>query len=454
MTERKSVGLNVKKSAKLKISTVAAALAAAVVIYSPPIHGGEVNTFQLKNGLKVIHRHIPGHPVVAISVFAGSGSLYEPKNAGGITYLTQSLLTKGTKSRTGSQIADDSEKIGISIAASADKDYAMVDAAAAAESAAETAALMADVIINPVFPKEEFDKEKAAAIAAARSRKDRIFTVADDLSNEIFYGKAHPYSAPETGTEKSILKISRTDVIKWHARTYTAGNMVITVAGDISADDARTALERSFGEAPSGKRLKPSTASAARAQVALSEKRDFRQAFLMLSYPAPRAGQDGYAELKLIAGALGSRMSGRLFRELREKLSLAYEVNAIYPTRVSDGKFTFYIGLDPSNVETARRQLRRIISEVRENGLGDDEIAETKRYLAGIRKLQRQTASRMAFYDGFWTIIGKDPSYDEKLSADINALGADSIRAAARKYFDAAAEVEILITPSDKPPTK
>lgn len=444
MTGRKT------KFAKSKISTVAIAACASVVMHTAASHGGEVNTFQLNNGLKVIHRQIPGHPVVAISVFARSGALYEPKGKSGITYLTQSLVTKGTKNRTAAQIADDCEKIGISISASADKDYAMVDSASSSEDTAETAALMADVIINPIFPKEEFNKEKTAAIAAARSRKDRIFTVADDLSNEIFYGDVHPYSAPETGTEKSIVKISRGDVIKWHARTYTADNMVITVAGDISADDARAAMERSFGGAPSGKVMKPSKAAAAKKKSAASEKHDFRQAFLMLSYPAPRAGEAGYAELKLIAGALGSRMSGRLFRELREKLSLAYEVNALYPTSVSDAKFTFYIGLDAANVETARSQLRRIISEVKENGLFDDEIAETKRYLAGIWKLQRQTAARRAFYDGFWTIMGKDPSYDEKLPSDINALSKDSIQAAARKYFDEAGEVEIIITPVEK----
>lgn len=408
-----------------------------------------MNTFKLENGLVVIHREIPRHPVVSVSVFARSGVIIEPQGKRGMTYLTQSLITKGTKTKSAGAIAADSEKIGAGISASSDKDYALVEMDAARQHAEAAAAILADVVINPVFPKAEFDKEKTAAIAAALSRKDRIFTVADDLSNEIFYGDAHPYSSPETGAQSSLSKISREDVVKWHASTYKADNVVISVAGDITLDEARRIITSNFLAMPSGGLLKvPKTIKLSpRKKNSAEAKHAFRQAFLMLSYPAPRVGEPGYAELKLIAGALGSRMSGRLFRELREKRSLAYEVNALYPTRFAESRFAFYIGLDAANIVLARKELGRIIAEVKETGLSDEELAETKRYLSGIWKLQRQTAAKRSFYDGFWTIMGKSPAYDEEYLSRIKSLDNKAVLEAARKFFDDAAAVEIKIMP-------
>ena len=428
----------------------------------------QITTAKTSGGAAVVHQEISKIPVVAIYVFARGGLLYENnevKNKRGITYLMQSLITKGTATRTSKEISDEAERIGGAISASTDKDYALVEMTVAKENFSKAMELIADVIKNPTFPDEEFAREKEAALAAIQTRKDRISTIADDLSNLNFYGSDHPYSLPETGTLKTMGAIKRKDIILWHKKIYSnPANLVISIAGDIDLKTALEESEKNFNIAhpsPDGKSdmtlpppPEPYDKPPAIKSKKVEERHDFKQAYLMISYPAPPPGGEGnnfgYPELKFLSGALGSRMSGRLFKELREKRSLAYEVNAYYPTRARDARFTIYIGLDQSNLPTARREIARIINDIKSDGLSDEEIEETRRFLKGIWTLKRQTRSSRAFFNGYWTILGEEPSSDIKYINRILSVTKENIISAARRYLDDAKSVEVTITPKSK----
>ncbi len=408
--------------------------------------GGDVNIFKSLNGIKIIHRKIDKLPIVSICIFAKGGVLFEKKENYGITSLMQSLLTKGTKNRSAEEIAAETESMGTAISAGADKDFATTSISSLKEHILKTAEILSDVIINPAFVESEIKKEKIMAMASLKARKDKIFTVADDISNLSFYGK-HPYALPEIGTEEAVKKIKRKDLLDWHKKVYCAENIVISIAGDIDEKEASEVVEKYFKDIPSAKPLGQAETKVEIRKKDTAQKRNFKQAYIMFSYPAPKVGEEDYASLKLLVAALGGRMSGRLFRRLRENLSLAYEVNAFYPTRIDSGRFTFYIGLDKKNIKLARDEFKKIIEEIKTVLIPHQELEETKKYLKGVYMLQRQTVGKRAWYNGFWEIMGKGANYDQKYLTELMAVEAEEIKAAAVKHFSNNSEVIVEIIP-------
>jgi len=417
-----------------------------------------ITTKRLPSGITLVHQEIKKNPIVSIFVFnTKAGLIYENKikNKRGITHLMQSLITKGTKTRNSKQISDDAERIGSAISASTDKDYASIEMTVPSQNFSKAIELLSDIIKNPTFPEQEFNKEKEATAAAIRSRKDRIFTIADDLANLNFYGEEHPYSTPETGTLKTLSSIKRKDIIEWHKKTYLhPTNLVISIAGDIDLNTSTEMIEKFFADLTTTQDNKNHSTEESYngqpqpQQKEVVEKHDFKQAYLMITWPAPQPGFDnGYPELKFLAGALGSRMSGRLFRILREKHSLAYEVNAYYPTRKLDGRFTIYIGLDKSNLDIAREQINTIINDIKTNGISNEEMEETRRFLKGVWTLKKQTTSSKAFYNGYWTVLTQDPSSDVKYINRILSVTKENLIDTARKYLDNSKSVTVTIIP-------
>lgn len=416
------------------------------LLFTTHLEGGVVNKFQTSNKITVLHQEVKKLPIITITIFVYGGNIYENKRHYGITSLMASLITKGTKTRTAEQIAVESENIGTSISVGTDKDFATVGISVIKKHLPKAMELLSDVIINPTFPEKEFLKEKTMMLASIRSRKDRIFTVADDLTNQIFFS-GHPYSVPEVGTESTVKKIKREDVVMWHKKLFTTQNILISVAGDITLQETTELIEKNFASLPDGPKVEPRKSEIKFRKREIAQKHDFKQAYLMLSYPACKVGEKDYAVLKVLVATLGGRMSGRLFKELREKLSLAYEVNAFYPTQLQYGKFTFYIGVDAKNLDIARDGIYSIINEIKKNGISEKELDETKNYLKGVYLLQRQTVEKKSWYNGFWEVMGLGWRYDERYLRELLSVSTEDLKSAANKYFSPDKEVLVKVIP-------
>ncbi len=199
---------------------------------------------------------------------------------------------------------------------------------------------------------------------------------------------------------------------------------------------AKKTAEKLFSKVPKVAAEKlPTEPLSPKNQNIVSKNNKFKQAFLEVGYPAPKLGGEGYAPLKMINALLGARMTARLFIELREKLSLAYEVNSGYPTRKELSRFFIYIGLEKKNIELAKKRISEILGNLKKTPVGKIELEETRNYLKGTYILDHQSISRQAWYLGFWDILGKGYDYDETYMNEILAVTPDQIMSAAKKFF-------------------
>lgn len=389
----------------------------------------------LSNGIILIHKQVKPLPIVGIKLFIRLGSINEPDDIAGITNLTQLLLIKGTKTRTAEQIALELESVGGSISSSSNEDFSEVSISITNKHFNKAMEIMADVLLNPVFPGQELAKEKMVTIAGIKSRKDHIFNVALDLLMKNLYG-SHPYSRLTIGSEESVQKITRDDIVNWHKKYYGSPNLLIVVVGNVTLSETKKNIMKYFSQLPV---VNPTAVSLPEINIkerkSIVQKTKFEQAYLMCGFLAPEISNKDFISLKVLDAYLGGGMSSELFQRLREQAGIGYEVDSFYPSRKDKSRYVIYLGLDKTSIPLAKEKINSLITEIKTKHIDTKKLNEVKNYVKGIYLLDHQTASRQAWYFGWWEMLNKGYEYDNQYTTDIDKVTDEGILQAANKYL-------------------
>jgi predicted Zn-dependent peptidase len=405
-----------------------------------------VEVFTLKSDIKVLFDKTEGEGIVSLRILSPVSVINESVGNAGISILTARLMSYSTKKRSSEILAKDLGSIGADLSSDVTYDAAGFSMSCLFEYFDKASEILADVILNPIFDKEEFDFEKENALATLNSRKDSIATTAADEFFKLFYASTS-YACPVIGTRKSILKITHQDLINWHKYSYNASNILISVAGNVKEKVVKESLEKYFSDIPIGDKFKEPIFNLNHDKSINHEiKGKFNQAYIFIGFPAPSVNGIGFVTTKVISAILGSRMTGRLFIELREKLGLAYEVNAGYPTRKKDSYFAVYIGLDKENIGLALRKIDGLLKDFCSMKIFEQELKDVKSYIKGIYLLDRQTINKKSYYNGWREIIGQGYKYDVEYLNDIDKVTTQDVLDVANKIFIKKA-VSVVVKP-------
>lgn len=397
--------------------------------------GGSVDLCTLSNGITLIHKQSSAAPIVTAHIFVRSGVANEQPRQAGIAHFCQTVMLKGTKTRSDDELSRALEDIGAVMSSDVEYDFTEIGISVSTAGARRGIELLSDIVRNPAFAKDEVEKERGSVLAALKSRQDQIFYTAHDRFNKLFYGN-HPYAWPDTGTTASVRALKAADLRQWHVRHYTAGSIFIVIVGDMALETARAACEEFFGSMAQGTKRDPGAVATPRKPTAARvETTKFQQAYLMMGCPAPSVMDDDFPVLKVINTLMGGRMSSRLFTELREKMSLGYEVSSFYPSRAGLSSFVVYLGIAGENLPRAEQKIREMLAALAAERVPDEELADTKNFIRGVYLLDHQTISRQAWHLGWWEALGRGYRYDDEYLNDLMAVTTDDIKRVARRYF-------------------
>ncbi|MBK9337246.1 MAG: insulinase family protein [Lewinellaceae bacterium] len=212
---------------------------------APKIQIGKAETSKLSNGLTVIVVENHKLPRVSFRVFADFDPVQE-KDAAGYADMAGELLSKGTTSRTKSQLDEEVDFIGASLSSDANG----VSGACLAKHTDKLLGLMSDVLLNPTFPAEELDKAKRRAESGLASAKDNAEAIAGNVGKVLRYGKNHPYG--ENMTEETLAKITLDQIKNYHATYFKPNIAYLVIVGDINKADAIAKAEKYFGKWKAG----------------------------------------------------------------------------------------------------------------------------------------------------------------------------------------------------------
>jgi len=392
----------------------------------------------LSNGIVLLVSENQAADIVAGRIFIRAGSCHEQQEKAGLTHLLSAVMTKGCDGLSSLEIAEKVESVGASLGTDAATDYFVLSLKTVTADFIDILTLAGQLLRSPTFPENQVELEKRLAIQDIRSQKEQPFSQAFEQLRQVMYPN-HPYSMSVLGDETTMSSITRADLVEYHQTHFRPDNIVISIAGRITATQAEKLVNKIFGdwEIPNSAKptldLPPITVSPQPCLKPLNTQ----QSIIMLGYLGPSVTNPEYAALKLLATYLGNGLSSRLFVELREKQGLAYDVSAIYSTRLFPASFVVYIGTAPENTKIAFNGLRQEVELLSTTELSAEALQTAKNKIIGQYALGKQTNGHIAQIYGWYEILGLGIEFDQKFPELINNVTATEAITAARKYLQA-----------------
>jgi zinc protease len=397
-----------------------------------------IQKFELANGLRLLVKEDHRLPFVEIRTVFRGGVLAENPTNNGVTLLMAKMLLQGTTSRTAEQIASEMESMGGSIDSYSGNNSFGVNAEVLSNDFSAGLNIVADVLLNPLFPGAAFDREREMQLSAIRAQRDQLLQSGGRQMRRALFGDTG-YGLDVNGTEENVSKLTVNDVKAQYAGLLAPANCVISIFGDVKTDAVREGIEEKFG----GTSYASPQFSQGLAQLVppnldgilrVTDTRDKKQAVLLIGYPGTTLySADRYA-LELLQEAL-SDLGSRLFTRIREKLGLAYYVGAQNFLGLTPGYFAFYTGTEPEKVQLVETEMLKEAAALRTEGLTAEELKRAKAKVVGQKKIARQDLGGYAMTCALDELYGLGFDHSDKDDAKYESVTLDDVKRVAAKVL-------------------
>jgi predicted Zn-dependent peptidase len=348
----------------------------------------------LPNGLRVITETMPSVRSVAVGCWVDTGSRDETPVEAGCSHFLEHLLFKGSENLSAREIAEAFDAVGARSNAFTSKEYTCYWAQLRDEDLPMGVGLLGEMLQRPAFRTEEIASEANVVLEEINMNEDDPSDVAHDQFARTLWG-GHALARPVLGTRDSITSMTRQTIHGYWARRYHAPSVVIAIAGHIDHADAVSMVEERFGDWDGGS-IDHEYSDAAVAPAVGIKTRDTEQAHLVIGGEGMRRGAEGRFSFGILNHVLGSGMSSRLFREIREQRGLAYAVYSFRMPYADSGAYGIYVGTTPNQATEVLTLVRQELAEVIANGITADELERAKGNMQGSLALSMEdTSSRM-----------------------------------------------------------
>ena len=301
-------------------------------------------------------------PIVSATIVLAGGAGRHGPDRGGLAQLTASMMDEGTTSRSSYELALAAEGMGTGLSTSCGWDGAYVSLQCLTPHLAESLDLAVDVLRNPTFPESEWARVHAQSLAALRADRDNAEARAYRGLLRALYGPDHPYRVPSDGEEETVARLTRDDLLAFHARFHGPGRAACIVAGDVDPDAFAEALDDRLADwsGPTAPRAEPPIASRGDAtRVILLDRPGAAQAAVRVGHVGLARLDPDYHESLILNHILGGQFTSRLNAKLREEKGFTYGVRSHFDCRRGAGPFSVSASVQTDRVAEALVDLRR-----------------------------------------------------------------------------------------------
>jgi len=423
---------NSGKAPQIPIPTGDVRKMAPVAGTAPKIQIGNAESFKLDNGLTVILVENHKLPKVSYRIFVDNDPVLE-KDAAGYLDMMGDLLGKGTATRTKAQIDAQVDFLGASLFSEATG----VSGSCLTKYSDKLLILMSDILLNPVFPKEELDKSKKRYESNLASQKDDANAIAGNVAAILRYGKGHPYG--EIMTDATLGKITL-EQIKNHYNTYFKPNIAyLVVTGDITKAQLEKQAKQYFGKWAKGNvptASYPVPRAPEKTQVDFVNKPGAVQSVVNITYPIEL--QPGTADVirsRVANSVLGGYFNSRLNANLREKHGWTYgSGSSLNPDKLV-GSFNASASVRNVVTDSSIIEALKEMQKLSEEKVSPEELQIVKNVMAGNFSRSLEEPGTVATF-ALSTARYKLPAdYYEKYLEVLQSVTAEEVQAMAKKYI-------------------
>lgn len=393
-----------------------------------------METIEFKNGLRAVLVPCEAESV-AVGVFVGCGSRDECAKTAGISHLIEHMLFKGTSTRKPVDISRAIEGRGGNFNACTGEEMTCYYAHLPSEYLADAVDILGDMYLNALIPQDEFVREKEVVVEEIKMYADEPEAVAaEKLQMNLFPGSQ--LGAPIAGSEKSLLPMTRGDLVRYIKSHYRADNTVVVVVGDFDRDQATKEIWKRFSRLRRAKSAIRRKKEAFLKPVPLSTvAKDVQQTQLAVGYRTFGMDDERKYAATVLDAVLGRGMSSRLFQEVREKRALSYDISSRIGFFSDAGMFSVSAGTDSSKSVKALATIDRELVRICQKAVPASELKRTKEFLSGNFRLSHERIiSKLFYYGQIMLAYGRIIDPQEQVDK-IRAVTAAQVQAVAREIL-------------------
>ncbi|MDP5120350.1 MAG: insulinase family protein, partial [Spirosomaceae bacterium] len=341
---------------------------------------------KLPNGLTVYLMEQKEVPLISVSAIVPAGAIYDGDKSG-LASLTATALQHGTKNMTKSQLDEEVDFIGANINTYSSKESAGLTAAFAAKDKEKMLGIIRDVLLNPTFDADEFEKEKKRLLVNLEQQKESPRGVLPSYFDKMMYGN-HVYGNVVQGQKSTVENLTVQDIKTFYANNYQADGSAIAVVGDFNLAEMKVTLTKLFGEWKKGS--KPTSDLAAQkiqqpkeANVLLINKDDARETTFYIGSPGISRNNPDYIAIDVINTLFGGRFTSMLNDELRVNSGLTYGARSNFSALKNGGTFAISTFTANKTTEAAIDKALEVLDNLHKNGIDEKSLTSAKNYVKG-----------------------------------------------------------------------
>jgi predicted Zn-dependent peptidase len=404
--------------------------------------GGHRRTV-LPNGLRVVTQEMPLARSVAMGLFVGVGSRHEQGAHAGLSHMLEHLVFKGTQRFPDpGELSEAVEGCGGSVNASTDRELTVYSAKVPAGALRTGLEVVSQMVLRPMLRREDLAAEKPVIVDEIRMYEDSPGDHVFSLFDALLFGR-HPLGREIAGTPGSVRRATRPGVVGHWRQWYRPQHLVLAVAGATTHEDILAAAGSWFSDgvdwlaevdAPPDPELAPVTPTPVEPGAVSVGYRRLAQGNLCLGMPGvARLDPDRWA-MDLLGAVLGDGMSSRLFLELRERRSLAYDVSTFAATYSDCGTFGVHAGFDPDNADKVIGAIREQLERVVQDPVSTVELDRARAYTRGRLELRMEDTGAVAAWLGTGESLLPRIMTVEEVVERLEAVTPDDILRVARRF--------------------
>ncbi len=323
-------------------------------------------------------------PVVSIGIANPFGAAFEESKIKGIAHFIEHLVFTGTKTRNHEDISREIEKRGGVLNAYTANEVTCFLFKLPSEHLFAGLDILQDIMQNPLFNKDKFEKEKKVILEEIKMYHDNPQTyVFEKIVNNLYRA---PFGEGVIGSEKTIKSLERDFVYDYYSKNYDPRNYIITIVGKADIKKVCEYLEKTFKPVNNKKNAEPLIEKINRETI--EEREGIDQAHFLFAMHAPLPSDKAMYALEVLDAYLANGMSSHLFLTIREERGLAYSIRSSINAEKRHAYYTIYVGTRKEVVNEVRELIIEGFKKMEK--ITEAQVKEAKEKLIGLRKISKE----------------------------------------------------------------
>lgn len=394
-------------------------------------------SYELDNGLRLLVQRSTVVPAVAMQMYWFGGLLGEEPGREGLANAAAKMMMRGTTTHSAEAIAEAIDDLGAGLAVSCGNNTTYAQATALAEDWPRVLELMADVVLRPSWPEDQWRKMQPRLLAAIDQQRDRWWGELSAHFRLAYYGE-HPWSQTPLGRKDVVAALTVGDLRAYHAARLAAENTVMAVVGDVDPEQVRRQVERYFGGLPRLAELDfdpPLPAAPASRIIQRQTAKPVTAVQLGFGPGIDRASPD-YATMLVLSRLMSDFPAGWLERQLRGKdEGLAYVVSAWSQAGLVPGHFTILFNTSASAAPEALGRALSVVERAKHGTIEQTDLERAKSKVITAEILGKQSTASRAAEAALDELYGVPDPGASRFMGQVEAVSAEAVQAVASKYL-------------------